>query len=65
MIGNPTMNIADFIRRNYMGANIIITMVNGNICTGEVVDGFDNVVGLRSDGGVLTFINGRFIISWR
>lgn len=59
------MDIVQFIKRNYMGANIIITTVNGNTCTGEVVDGFDNVVALRSDGGVLTFINGRFIISWR
>lgn len=56
--------IANFIRTNYMGANIIIITVNGATLTGEVVDGSGNIIGLRTGAGVITFVNAAFIVSW-
>jgi hypothetical protein len=55
--------LAHFIRKNFMGATITVTLVNGQTLTGEVVDGFDNVIALKA-GAVITFINAFFIVSF-
>lgn len=56
-------SIVDFIKRNFMGATITVTLVTGTTVTGEVVDGFDNIIALKA-GGTITFINGFFIVDF-
>jgi hypothetical protein len=63
---NPNFDaspIAHFIRRNFSGATITVTLVNNQTVTGEVVDGFDNVIGLK-DGAVITFVNAFYIVTF-
>lgn len=55
--------LSRFIIRNFFGATITVTLVNGQTLTGEVVDGFDDVIGLKA-GTVITFINERFITTF-
>lgn len=63
MTANLTTNpIVQFIKRNFQGANITVTTVNGQTNTGEVVDGFDNAIALKA-GNVVTFINANFIVT--
>lgn len=52
-----------FILKNFFGANITVTLVDGQTFTGEVVDGFDDVLALKS-GGTIRFINGKFIVTF-
>ncbi|MDI3547995.1 MAG: hypothetical protein PWR10_1647 [Halanaerobiales bacterium] len=49
--------LARFIRENFMGSFITIRVNSGLFITGEVVDGFDNIVAIKF-GGVTFFING-------
>lgn len=58
------MNLAQLIRRNFMGVTITVSVVNGATFTGEVVDGFDNFIALKA-GGVITFVNADFIVTVR
>jgi hypothetical protein len=51
-----------FILKNFLGANVTLTFVNGQTNTGEVVGDFDNVIGLKN-GNTITFINERFIVT--
>lgn len=60
---NNSIPLVRFIKRNFLGATISVTTVNGRTITGEVVDGFDNVIGLKS-GTTTTFVNGKFITSF-
>lgn len=55
--------LAEFIRRKFGGATITVTLVNGITLTGEVVDGFDNVIGIKV-GNVITFVNANFIVTF-
>ncbi len=55
--------LVQFIRRNFQGATICVNLINGTTLTGEVVDGFDNVISLKL-AGVITFINALFIASF-
>lgn len=59
----PQNPIVQFIKRNFMGATITVTLVNGQTITGEVVDGFDDVIALKS-GTTVTFINSFFIVTF-
>lgn len=52
-----------FIKRNFQGATITVTLVDGTAETGEVVDGFDDVIALKS-GTTITFINAFFIMKF-
>lgn len=56
-------NLAEFIRKNFAGATITVTVVYGGTFTGEVVDGFDNFIALKA-GGVITFVNSNFIVTF-
>lgn len=51
------MPLAQFIRKNYMGARIVIRLRSRIFICGEVVDGFDNVIGLRTRGGRTLYVN--------
>ncbi len=55
--------LVQFIKANFQGATITVTLVDGTTITGEVVDGFDNVIGLKL-AGVITFVNANFIASF-
>ncbi|MEL7596794.1 MAG: hypothetical protein AAGU01_01185 [Clostridiaceae bacterium] len=51
------MELAEFIRNNYMGARIVIRLRSGIFICGEVVDGFNTVIGLRTRGGRTLYVN--------
>ncbi len=55
--------LVQFIKANFQGATITVTLVSGTVLTGEVVDGFDNVIALLA-AGVTTYINALFIASF-
>jgi hypothetical protein len=55
--------LSRFIERNFRGAHITITLVNGHTVEGEVVDGFDGLIGLKHENEI-RFINERFITSF-
>ena len=55
--------LAEYIRRNFRGAAITVTLINGATVTGEVVDGFDNVIGLKA-GNIITFVNANLIVTF-
>lgn len=57
---NTSNSISKFIRKNFAGATVTVTTVSGATITGEVVDGFDNVIGLKT-GTTITFVNAMFI----
>lgn len=50
-------NLAEFIKKNFMGATITVVLVFGGTVTGEVVDGFDNIIGLRQANGAVGLWN--------
>ncbi len=58
-----TSPLVQFIKANFQGATITVTLVGGTTLTGEVVDGFDNVIALKL-AGVITYINALFIASF-
>lgn len=60
MTQNP---IVDFLKRNFMGATITLTLVTGQTITGELVDGFDNIIGIKA-GAVITFVNAFYIVTF-
>lgn len=51
------MSLAEFIRNNYMGARIVVRLRSGIFICGEVVDGFNDVIGLRTRGGRTLYVN--------
>lgn len=55
------MNLADFIKKDYRGARIVIRLRSGIFVAGEVVDGFDNVIGLRTSRGRTFYVNAEAI----
>lgn len=57
-------NLAEFLKKNFMGATITVTVVYGGTITGEVIDGFDNFIGLRQANSVKTFVNTKYIVTF-
>ncbi|MCY6355411.1 hypothetical protein [Clostridium sp. ZS2-4] len=55
------MTLVEFIRKNYKGARIVIRLRSGIFVAGEVVDGFDNVISLRTSRGRIFYIDGEVI----
>ena len=55
--------LVKFIKANFQGATITVTLVNGTTLTGEVVDGVDHILALKL-AGVITYINALFIASF-
>lgn len=55
------MTLADFIRKNYKGTRIVIRLRSGIFVAGEVIDGFDNVISLRTSRGRIFYVNGEAI----
>lgn len=55
------MSLADFIKKDYRGARIVIRLRSGIFVAGEVVDGFDNVIGLRTSRGRTFYVNAEAI----
>ncbi|MCY6369678.1 DUF6897 domain-containing protein [Clostridium ganghwense] len=55
------MPLAQFIRRNYAGSRIVIGLRSRKCVAGEVVDGFDNVIGLRTRQGRIIYVNAAAI----
>lgn len=51
-----------FIKSQFQGTFVTIRLVGGGTVTGEVFDGFDNFIGLKS-GGFTTYVNAAFIAS--
>ncbi len=52
--------IVRFLKTNFHGVLVTITLVNGDTFTGAVVNGFDNIVGIKV-GNVTIHINALFI----
>ncbi len=59
----PQNPIVQFIKKNFTGASITVTLVNGQTISGEIVDGFDDIIALKS-GTTVTFINSFFIVTF-
>ncbi len=56
-------SFSEFIKNNFKGATITITFVYGGTLTGEVVGGFDDILGLKV-GGTIYFINTSTIVNF-
>lgn len=50
----------DFIRNNFMGAFIVVILSSGAMLSGEVVDGTNSIIALKT-GGFTVYINGNAI----
>lgn len=55
-MGANTNSRCDFIKRNFMGANIIVLLRSGFVVSGEVVDGENGFIALKS-GGTTIYVN--------
>lgn len=56
--------LVQFIKDNFIGATITVTLVFGGEVTGEVIDGTDNILALRLANGSRVFINAQYIVKF-
>lgn len=59
----PMSPIVNFIKCRFMMHTITITLVNGEVLTGKVVDAFDNLIGLSVEKCEV-FINANQIVTF-
>ncbi len=57
------ITLAQLMKKSFQGVNITAFLLNGTKITGEVVDGFNNILILKSEG-MLNYIDVNAIVSF-
>lgn len=55
--------LVQYLKNNFLGATITVTLVYGGTITGELVDGFDDFIGLKAEN-TINFVNAAYIVAF-